>query len=160
MVDPALSHLTVSREVALEFFAAFSRFEFALKVTNYLQPGDGEAKADWIRFANAVVNSFDPNRTPELGAAFAYLTGQPLRCLAVQNGALGWFPFNPPPGAPDAERAVRLIRQVRNNLFHGGKYAPDAQAAPDRDLRLLQSSLILLRELLRLAPAVHAAYVD
>lgn len=159
-MDPALSRLTVDPKLALEFLAVFSRFEFALKVTSYRQRRDGEAKADWITFAMAVNDSFHPNRTPELAAAFGYLTGQPLRRFAVENSTLGWFPFNPPPAASDAERVVRLIRQVWNNLFHGGKYAPDPQAGADRDFQLLQSSLVLLRELRRLIPAVEAAYVD
>ncbi len=160
IVDPALTHLTVHPQIALEFLAVFSRFEFALKVTNYRQPGEGEARVDWIEFANDLADSFDPNRTAQLAAAFAYLTGEPLRRFAVQNGALGWFQLNLPPGASDAETVVRLIRQVRNNLFHGGKYAPDPEGGPDRDRRLVESALVLLPELRRLVPAVDAAYVD
>ena len=159
-MDAALSHLTVKRDLALEFLAVFSRFEFALKVTGYRQAGDGEARADWIAFANTVSNSFDPNRTQELADAFAYLTGQPLRVFGVQDGTLGWYPFNLPPTASGTEMLVRLVRQVRNNLFHGGKFAPDPQAAPDRDPCLLQSALVLLRELLTLAPTVQTAYVN
>lgn len=157
-MDPALTHLTVNPKLALEFLAVFSRFEFALKVTGFRHPGDGEAKADWIAFANKVANSFKPNRTPELGEAFTYITSQPLRRFAVENGTLDWFPFNLPHVASEAEKVVRLIRQIRNNLFHGGKYAPDAQSTPDRDSRLLQSSLVLLHELLSLNPVVHDAY--
>lgn len=159
-MDPALSHLTVSPELALEFLAVFSRFEFALKVSNLRRPGDGEAKADWAVFAEAVADTFDPQRTAQLTHAFMYLTGEPLRHFAVENGALAWRPFNLPEGLSQAGRVVRLIKQVRNNLFHGGKFAPDPQAGSDRDSRLIQASLVVLRELLHLSPQVRAAYVD
>jgi len=159
-VDPALTHLTVKPHLALEFLAVFSRFEFALKVTNFRQPGDGEARADWLGFANAIRNSFDPTRTPEVQEAFVYLTSQPLRRFAVENGTLDWFPVNMPPVASEAEWVIRLVRQIRNNLFHGGKFAPDPQSSPDRDTRLLRASLVLLRELLSLSPCVQEAYVQ
>jgi hypothetical protein len=160
IVDPALSHLTVNPKLALEFLAVFSRFEFALKVTTFRRAGEGEAKADWIAFANAVANSFNPNRTPELADAFAYLTSQPLRRFAVEHGTLDWFVFNLPGDASQPEKVVRLIRQVRNNLFHGGRFAHDSQAAPDRDSCLLEYSLVLLRELRTLRPDVEAPYVQ
>ena len=159
-MDPALSHLTVSPELALEFLAVFSRFEFALKVSNLRRPGNGEAKADWAAFAEAVADTFDPQRTAQLTHAFVCLTGEPLRHFAVENGALTWRPFNLPEGLSQAGRVVRLIKQVRNNLFHGGKFAPDPWAGSDRDARLIQASLVVLRELLRLSPRVRAAYVD
>ncbi len=158
--DPALVHLPVARELALEFLAVFSRLEFALKVTNFRQPGEGEAKADWIGFANEIAGAFNPHRTPEIANAFAYLAGQPLRRFAVENGALGWYPVNVAGGISDAERVVRVVRQIRNNLFHGGKFARDPNASADRDTKLLEASLVLLRELRRLAPQVEAAYVQ
>lgn len=158
--DPALVHLPVSRELALEFLAVFSRFEFALKVTTFRQPGEGEAKANWIGFANEVAGTFNPNRTPELADAFAYVVGQPLRRFAVVNGALDWYPFNVPARISDAERVVRVVGQIRNNLFHGGKFARDPQVNAERDTKLLAGSLVLLRELRQLAPQVEAAYVQ
>ena len=157
--DPALVHLPVARELALEFLAVFSRLEFALKVTNFRQPGEGEAKANWIGFANEIAGAFNPGRTPKIANAFAYLTGQPLRRLAVENGALDWYPFTVPQGISDAERVVRVVRQIRNNLFHGGKFARDPHANAERDTRLLEASLVVLRELRRLAPQVEEAYV-
>ena len=158
--DPALIHLPVARELALEFLAVFSRLEFALKVTNFRQPGEGEAKANWISFANEIAGAFIPNRTPEIANAFAYVAGQPLRRFAVENGVLGWYPFNVPHGISDAERVVRVVRQIRNNLFHGGKFAHDPHANGGRDTRLLEASLVLLRDLRRLAPQVEEAYVQ
>lgn len=160
VVDPALTHLTVKPDLVLEFLAVFSRFEFALKVTNFLQPGGGEAKADWLGFADAVSCLFDPTRTAEVRDAFLYLTSEPLRRFAVEGGKLDWFPLNMPPIASEAECVIRLVRQIRNNLFHGGKFAPDPQSSPDRDTRLLHASLVLLRELLSLSPRVQAAYVQ
>ncbi len=126
----------------------------------FRQPGDGEARADWTALANATSNAFDPNRNAELREAFVYLTSEPPRRFVVEAGRLGWYPSNPTAGISETSKVVGLIRQVRNNLFHGGKFAPDSHSGTDRDSRLIRASLVLLRELLPLSPQVQAAYVD
>ena len=154
----ALCSLTIAPDLALEFLGMFSRFEFALKAATFRQQGGGEVKADWAAFAQSIAGSFNPNRTPDSAAASAYFAAEPLRYLVERNGALAWVPFVPR-GNSDAERTISIIRQIRNNLFHGGKFAPDNRASADRDTRLVNAAMVLLSEMLSLVPDVEAAYL-
>ena len=47
MVEPKIiiDALGVDRELVLEFFAYFSRFEYALKRSDFLKPGDKRKRA-------------------------------------------------------------------------------------------------------------------
>jgi hypothetical protein len=158
-MDRALEKLTIPSDLALRFFGAFSRFEYALKVTPaFRQPGNGEAKADWRAYATAVAPMFDLAGDPALKAACAYVTQANLRYYSVQAGQAEWRPYPLPAGITDAEKAVRLIKQIRNNLFHGGKYAHDPEGNPERDEKLVAASLVILENLLRLDEGVQAIF--
>jgi len=158
MVSSAVPKLSVESNLAIEFLAMFSRLEYALKVTRFRMSGDGEAKADWAAFAADVAPMFDPKADASLSEAFTYLTNQPLRFLGVQSGALGWYEFKLPTNSSDADQVIRVIKQVRHNLFHGGKFAPDSHASKDRDTKLLTFGLIVLESMLILIEEVRLAY--
>ena len=158
MTCSAVSKLTVSPELALEFLAAFSRLEYALKVTKFRCTGEGEAKANWTAFSAEIDTLFRPNRHTGLLEAFNYLTDEPPTILAVQNGMLDWYDFNVPASSSPSDKAIRIIKQVRHNLFHGGKFAQDPKASKDRDTKLLTFALRVLNELQSLIPDVHSAY--
>lgn len=159
MADIALTKLTVAPELAIEFLAVFSRLEYALKVVpSFRIAGDGEAKADWAAFSRELNGSFVTNSNPLLSEAFSYLTTEPLRYFAVQQGTLDWSPFNVPVGVTPLDKAIRVIKQVRHNLFHGGKFAIDPEASKDRDTRLLKCALVVLHEIRNQIPAIKEAY--
>lgn len=158
MTDIAVSKLTVAPELTLEFLAVFSRLEYALKVTRFRNAGDGEAKADWSKFSLEVSAVFDPHKNEELSNAFAYITTEPLRFLGVRNGVLDWYDFSVPNNRPLIDKAIRIIKQVRHNLFHGGKYAQDNKASADRDSKLLTSALLVLKEMQQVISEVQMAY--
>jgi hypothetical protein len=48
------------------------------------------------------------------------------------------------------------IRTVRNNLFHGGKFASE----PSRDRELLEHSIVILNAVLELDPDVMREFRD
>lgn len=158
MASSAVSKLTVPPELALEFMATFSRFEYALKVTRFRQNGAGEAKANWTLFASEVSALFKPNRSEILLEAFNYITSEPLKILAVQDGILDWYELAVPTTCEPAAKAIRIIKQVRHNLFHGGKFALDLNASEDRDIKLLTYSLQIMSDLKQLIPEVYTAY--
>lgn len=60
MTSSAVSKLTVTPELALEFLATFSRLEYALKVTRFRCSGEGEAKADWASFSAEIDTLLKP----------------------------------------------------------------------------------------------------
>jgi hypothetical protein len=51
-----------------------------------------------------------------------------------------------------------MVRRVRNNLFHGGKFLAPEGAENDRDQLLVQHSLTVLRACIPLSAQVTAAY--
>ena len=46
------------RRLAWAFFVLFSRFEYALKRSDYLKPGTSHARPDWDRFASNCNEAF------------------------------------------------------------------------------------------------------
>ena len=62
MQEEPFGETTVSKELLLEFFLTFSRFEYALKATGYykrrpVKPPDWpKAEPDWDRFAASLRN--------------------------------------------------------------------------------------------------------
>lgn len=133
--------LQIPPDLACEFFAVFSRFEFALKDSGYYYVNRrGRAVADWDRYyayANATIRT---DTDPELTAAVQYLTDGPPQ---VQVAPTQWNQSLPLRGGPGAiGTALDAANRVRNNLFHGGKHTP--HSPPDRDERLVRSALYLL----------------
>jgi hypothetical protein len=122
MSDYAGSFASEDRERIFRFFALFSRTEYALKRRWAPKPGKyGVAWADWAEFAKVVEPELSRIES-ECGAERAYLRDHPPLQQVVKNGALEWR-SNPKRGKKesDAGYLLRVIRDVRNNLFHGGK---------------------------------------
>jgi hypothetical protein len=151
----------------LDFFLRFARFEYALKNTGFYKKHrrkNGlpiQAEPDWDRFAARELRAvFDPHRTPELSEAFDYLTLSPPRKQVIFDRAPAWETSTRDPLWSDAEFALRMVRCVRNNLFHGAKHTNTAHESPERTARLLRSSLTILDECLVLAPSQKAAFEE
>jgi len=153
-----LDKLTIPRELVFEFFAIFARMEYALKlVPRFRRPGNGDAKANWTAFANEIAPNFAPTGNQQLRDAVQYLTVPGLRYYSVVADVLDWHPF-PVAGDTEALRTINLIKQLRNNLFHGAKFAQDPNSNPDRERKLVELSIVLLEHMLGLSPDVRVAY--
>jgi hypothetical protein len=149
--------ITVPPILALDFLVTFSRLEYALKVTTFRQGGSGEAKANWEAFSAQIAASFNPKRSVTLNEAFHYVTNNPPRYLHAADGVVSWKPLASR-GKSDADTVLFLIKQVRHNLFHGGKFAHDDSASTNRDQQLIEMSLVLIGELVSLNREVETAF--
>jgi hypothetical protein len=114
-------------------------------------------KADWNAFVGAAEARFNPDESPELADAYEYLTSNPPRSLEVRNGSVVWTDYVVR-GTSSADEAVWIVKQIRNNLFHGGKFAHDPGSSPQRENKLLTSATILLSHLIAIVPEVEEAY--
>ena len=65
-----------------------------------------------------------------------------------------------PQNEMDIEFILKMVRNVRNNLFHGGKYSTEAHEDTERTERLLRSSITILGECLELSPQVCEYFND
>jgi hypothetical protein len=145
------------RDLVLCFIGVFSRLEYCLKVTRFRQRGDGEARADWSAFVQAAEARFNPEESKELAEAYEYLTGSPPRLLEVKNGDVLWADYVER-GASRVDEVVWIVKRIRNNLFHGGKFAYDPSSNPERENKLLLSATILLFHLITVVPEIEQAY--
>ena len=149
------------REFIIRFFMYFARAEYALKRTGYLRGNEEKAEADWNRFASSVEHKFNPDISQELSSAVEYLQNHPPKKQTVKNGKLDWAEARPDDRSL-IHHLLTLVRIVRNNLFHGGKFPLPIAELPElsRDKILLESSLIVLGEAIRLNTRVEKFFSE
>jgi len=163
MIEPhvIMSALAVDRERVLDFFAYFSRFEYSLKRSGFLKPG-AKAQPNWDAFANSLHGCFAGVQDPAFHKAVDFLRREPPKTQLVSGTQLGWADTNPGSGEHDENYVLRLVRTVRNNLFHGGKYPYPAGPVPEvaRNRHLLEASITVLGQCLELSTAVRGAFEE
>lgn len=143
--------LQMPRELACEFFAVFSRFEYALKESGFLYVNrNGRAAPDWDSFAAAVTLQFIP--TSELAQAIDFLNHEPPQ---IQTSAYNWQHV-PLRGATPVAMALDAAQRIRNNLFHGGKHT--LHSPPGRDEALVQAAIVVLLGCISQNNSLRAAY--
>ncbi|HLG15320.1 MAG TPA: hypothetical protein VJH03_12570 [Blastocatellia bacterium] len=159
-MNSAFEHSKVQRELACEFLGVFARFEYALKATGFAT-GDGDwCKADWNRFAEAIQGVLTASKEPGPRAAIDYLLTKPpgKEVLDLSSGTVQFVESPPDATQNKARQVLTMVRRVRNNLFHGGKFGPPAPSDPYHDQRLVEHSLVVLRFRLSLNADVALAY--
>ena len=144
--------LRIPRDLVCEFFAVFSRFEFALKESGFISTDRGRAKPNWREFAESVAQSLRVDADPGLAEAVEFFNNEPPQ---VQVSAEGWE-SRPLRGTTPIEHAIDAVQRVRNNLFHGGKHTP--HSPPGRDERLVRKSLLVLHACLEHDGNLRATY--
>lgn len=147
-----LDALQMPRDLACEFFAVFSRFEFALKEVGFVHINMGRAAPDWTGFATAASAFLQIPAGSDLSQAIDFLNREPPQ---VQTSAHNWEPKQLRGAAPVAT-ALDAAQRVRHNLFHGGKHTP--HSPPGRDEALVRASLTLLQACVAQEPALAGAF--
>ena len=152
VLDGVYERVDFDRELVFKFFTIFSLFEYALKRAGFLTTGrSGEAQPDWESFANAIDVQFTALRKPSLVSAKNYMLGHPVMRQVIHNNTTAFAQRTKPTNMNDTVWLSVLIRGVRNNLFHGGKFRYDRP----RDTELIKSSLIILEAWAELHPDVE-----
>lgn len=150
------------RELAWTFFVFFSRTEYALKRSGrYLKAGVKEAEPNWDRFASDHNDNFQADSSPELKTATQYFLDNPPLKQIRADGGMAW---SEPQKYDENESLLiwllRMIRCVRNNLFHGGKFPIVRISDPSRDRNVLLNSLVILRAILPLNSDVERRFFE
>jgi hypothetical protein len=157
----------LSHKLLLEFFLNFSQFEYALKASGYFQRPNlnrqnrtepQDAKPDWVSFGVAMRSIFQIDRNEELQKACQYMLDDPPRKQVIVNDSAAWETPVRSPQESDVQFLLRMVRCVRNNLFHGGKHNNELHGDTQRKELLLRSGLVILHECLRLAPQVKLKF--
>lgn len=132
--------LQVDPSLVCQFFAVFSRFEYAMKASRYCF-GDhkGNATPNWTLLKAQVGGQILLNGA--IASSIAYLVAEPPEVQKFVNG-LPRFQAVALPGGNDGAKALEAARRVRNNLFHGGKHT--AHSPAERDTKLIVAALEVL----------------
>jgi hypothetical protein len=148
------------RQLAWQFFVFFSRFEYALKRSKYLKPGE-DANPNWDRFSSDHNAAFQKQVSPALAAAVDYFKKSPPRKQRQTGGQLNWSePLTYDAKEPLLVWLLRAVRAVRNNLFHGGKFPGFPISDPSRDKYLISSAIVILDACLSLDPSVRRQFLE
>jgi hypothetical protein len=142
-------------QLAFQMFSVFARFEYSLKASGF-HNGNGSAKANWRKFAEAVADHFDNPQDEALKQAIRYILDYPPKKQMVVIGRLDWAPIVPNTDLR-SDLVLLYVRCVRNNLFHGGKFNGH-WFAPERSEKLLRHSLTILRSCLEASDDLKQAY--
>ncbi len=155
----------VNKELLFNFFLIFSRFEYALKSSSFFKKPNRNrynpvkppaAEPDWKSFENSILRVFSWERSEQLKEACDFLLNAPPHKQVIIQDDAGWsITWRRPlqqSQETDIKFILRMVRTVRNNLFHGGKYKNEDIA---RTERLLRSSILVLDECLICAEQVR-----
>lgn len=157
MRNRSLANVTLDHDLLLEFFVTFARFEFALKDAGFFTGDIQRVSPDWTRFGR----SLDLNTArlhSECAAAIDYFSLHPPWRQVVAGDGLGWDSAVGFTTLERMDQVLDLVRRVRNNLFHGGKFNDDGHSDPGRNELLLRSGLAILHRCLEMSPSVATAY--
>lgn len=158
MDDQLFRHLNVPNEIAIEFLSVFSRMEYALKSTEFADGGPGRVEPAWDRFANHIHDRFTQIKDETLHQSVNFLLDQPPRKQVLLEGRLRFIEQEIDKGQRSTQQLLKMIRTVRNNFLHGGKYAPDGEVEPGRNEQLVRASLEVLKQCRFLHEKVSASY--
>lgn len=147
--------LPVSNELLLDYFLTFAKFEYALKISGFFQrtapekvdsKKPPEAKPDWDSFANSLRDNFDENTSNGLANACLYFSDHPpnkqVIIIIEDNYNIAWETPVIPENEHRIQFLLRMVRSVRNNLFHGGKFNNEVHESAERTTLLLENSMI------------------
>lgn len=147
------------RTLIVEFFITFSRFECALKASNFAIGDNEQVKPNWDAFIASVRPVFNKEYTAGLKDAFDYLLQHPPRIQRLHNNQIGWRDRIFQGNEPEINRVSLSIRDIRNNLFHGGKFQGNFEQDVSRNYLLLKNAIIVLDEWLRISDPVRQNYL-
>lgn len=145
---------TEEKELILEFFICFSRFEYALKACNYIN-GAERITPNWDMYVKTIAKTFDQTKTPELVNAVDYLIKNPPKVQSLNRNKIIWVDRVVDENAPLVNKLRLHISDIRNNLFHGGKFNGTFSPENSRNYMLLQSAIIILNDWLEISPDIY-----
>lgn len=147
-----------SREILLEFFATYSRLEYALKRKQCTKSPDGKAEPDWLKFISENKINFNPQKDTCLEKSVDYLLSFSAQEQIVKDGQLDFAESQETQRGPTLCRLYHCLRITRNNLFHGGKFPFKPVSELSRNNDLIGHCLTVLNEITKLDPSVETYF--
>jgi hypothetical protein len=148
------------QNLLVDFFIVFSRFECALKASHFSNGEGGKVMANWDTFIADIRPNFDKGISIELNQAVDYLIQHPPRVQTLEHGQLAWKNRVFQDNEHEINKLNLSIRDIRNNLFHGGKFNGRYQPDISRNFTLLKNSIIILNSWLELNQQVKNNFLQ
>lgn len=151
-------HLPIPEQLALEFVGTFARCEYALKQSGFAKGNENTVEPNWDAFAKEVDWHFCRLKDEGFRADVHFLLTESPRKQVLINGRIQWKKSPPNANQPKAQRALLMVRRIRNNLFHGAKVWSPEYGNRERDVKLLKAALAVLKHSVQLHQRVHIAF--
>lgn len=143
-MEDVFRHLHIPPELACRFLGVFSRMEYALKSTRYAIGSDRDVAPAWDQFSNEIDCAFHQITEPAIVEARDYLLTHPPRKQTLAGKSIVFIDQIIDKNQKPTQQILLMVRTVRNNLFHGGKYLPEGEAEIGRNNILVLHSLNIL----------------
>ncbi len=143
--------IQVAEEEFLEFVLLFARLEY--RTSGFAFKKGASVYADWKKLGRELDPCFGPAQNDDLCHVIEYLIQQPPFEQVLKNGELSFAQPKQRTNEPFLVQILDIVKIVRNNLLHGGKFPDGEVLDPARNRSLLKSASIVLLECLRLAGA-------
>ena len=132
-------------KVSLEYLYWFSRFEYTLKENGHLKSNQigNRAIANWDSFRDEYLERYSPSND-----AYKLIELHPKQQIIGPNNSVNhWEEANISHCSKPLCKVIVMLKTVRNNLFHGGKHYSKSDEEKKRDLKLVELSLNVIKEI-------------
>ena len=141
--------------LVFDFFWTFTTIECAMKHAGIFKTREGSdaIEANWEQFETDLVN-YGTERSLKFRQAARTLQQFRIQRLALIDNKPAWRPVERRQMG-EVQFTLYLLRLVRNNLFHGGKYEFGAPADQvERDTDIIRAALSVLDQCFEHHPRV------
>jgi hypothetical protein len=147
----------IDKDILLDFFMVFSRFEYALKTSDYISKAEGYIKIDWKNFIEKIKdNKLEEIKHPNEIDLF----DERLKKQIIKENEIEWINFEDSKNPTKVECVIHRVITIRNNLFHGAKNTEHIGVNKKRDEKLLLYSIKAIQELVKLEGDVKYNFYD
>jgi hypothetical protein len=146
------------KELIFEFFLLFSRFEYSLKECGYHSGNSKRIGPNWTAFASSIKNNFDQNSYEKLNISVEKLINNPPKKQVLLYGIAAFVDRENLEKMHIVDKLKLHICDIRNNLFHGGKFDGDYEPEVSRNHILLKSAIEVLNYWLTLDERVRNSF--
>ena len=150
--------MLLPQDLAYEFLGTFARCEYALKGSGFAKGGATSVEANWDAFASAIDWHLRRVSDQDFKSAVIFLLAEPPCKQVLRNGRVEWKESPPDQSLPKAQQVLLMVRRIRNNLFHGAKVWSPEYGNRERDIKLVEAGLVVLKQCVLLNQQVHMSY--
>jgi hypothetical protein len=151
-------HVPLPQGLAFEFIGTFARYEYALKESGFAKGGAEQVSANWDAFSVAIDWHFRRVADLEFRAAVVFLLAEPPRKQVLKDGRVAWKESPANLASPKAQQVLLMVRRIRNNMFHGAKVWSPERGNGDRDIKLVDAGLKILKGCVTLNAEVNSNF--